>query len=124
MRPLCGLASPIFAGYTVTMIRKLGIDIPTEAVAAFCREWRVAELSLFGSARDGILRDESDVDLLVTFNSQAKWTLLDLVTMEESLANIFGRPVDLVTRGGVERSANRLRKKAILETAEPIYVAR
>jgi len=35
---------------------------------------------------------------------------------------IFGRNVDLVSRRGVERSQNYIRRKAILSSAQVIYV--
>ena len=41
--------------------------------------------------------------------------------MQEKLAEMFGRPVDLVSRRAIERSRNRYRKHSILSTATPIY---
>jgi predicted nucleotidyltransferase len=43
--------------------------------------------------------------------------------MEEELAKIFGRPVDLCERPGVERSRNRYRKASILSSAVMLDVA-
>jgi len=68
--------------------------------------------------------EDSDVDLLVVFEPEADWSLFDQVTMEEELAAILGRKVDLVSRRAVERSPNWIRRKAILESAETIHVAR
>ena len=48
-------------------------------------------------------------------------SLLDHVTMREELMVLFGRDVDLVTRKGVERSRNSLRRDAILESAKVVY---
>ena len=48
-------------------------------------------------------------------------TLLDWADMQEKLAELFGRPVDLVSRGAIERSRNRYRKHFILSKATPIY---
>jgi len=87
----------------------------------FCRKWKITEFSLFGS----ILRDnfgpDSDVDVMVSFESGAHWSLLDLVEMKEELQEIFQRPVDLLTRRAVERSQNWIRREAILRDAERIY---
>ncbi|MHB9038400.1 MAG: nucleotidyltransferase family protein [Armatimonadota bacterium] len=89
----------------------------------FCKRWGIAELALFGS----VLRDDfgpnSDVDVLVTFSPGARPTLFDMVHMQDELAGILGREVDLVSRRGVESSANYLRRKAILESAEVVYAA-
>jgi predicted nucleotidyltransferase len=43
--------------------------------------------------------------------------------MEQELAGIFGRPVDLVSRRAIEQSPNPIRRQQILESAETLYVA-
>jgi hypothetical protein len=43
--------------------------------------------------------------------------------MQEELKEIVGRSVDLVSRRGIERSRNVIRKKAILDSAEVYYAA-
>ena len=98
------------------------IPIPQEKIAEFCGRWKITELALFGSVlRDGF-RPDSDVDVLVTFAPEAEWSLFDHVTMEEELSSILDRKVDLVSRRAIERSRNWIRRKAILEAAEPFYV--
>ena len=62
--------------------------------------------------------------LVIYWNALQGPFLFDDVDMEEELSVIFGRKVDLVSRRAVERSDNWIRRKAILSTAEPIYVAR
>src|SRR5260370_10551299 len=99
---------------------KLEYDI--ETVRQFCRERRIAKLELFGSALRGDLRPDSDVDLLCTLKSDDECTLLGWADMQFKLADIFGRPVDRVSRWAIERSRNRDRRQAILSTAKPIYV--
>lgn len=100
------------------------VPIDRRKVAEFCRRWKITELALFGSVLRDDFRPGSDIDLLVTFAPDADWSLLDHVTMEEELSNILGRKIDLVSRRAVERSGNWIRRKEILETAEPFYVAR
>ena len=78
---------------------------------------------MFGSALREDFGPESDVDLLVAFDEEARHSLFDMVRMEEELGEIFGREIDLVERAGIERSRNYLRRKAILESAETIYAA-
>ena len=92
-----------------------------EKLGRFCRERGIARLELFGSALGDDFRDESDVDLLATLRSDARPTLLDWADMQEKLAELFGRSVDLVSRRAIERSRNRYRKHSILSTATPIY---
>jgi hypothetical protein len=90
-------------------------------IAEFCDKWRITEFSLFGSALREDFRPDSDVDVMVSFDPHAEWSLLDLAEMQEELSSIMGRDVDLVTRRGVEQSRNLLRKEAILSSAETIY---
>jgi uncharacterized protein len=87
----------------------------------FCRQNGISRLELFGSARGENFHESSDVDLLATLRSDARPTLLDWADMQEQLAAMFGRPVDLVSRRAVEHSRNRYRKHSILSTATPIY---
>jgi len=93
-------------------------------VEAFCKKWKVQELSLFGSVLREDFGPDSDVDVLVTFQSSAAWGFDEVAEMEAELARLLRRPVDLVERRAVERSENYIRRREILRTAEPVYVAR
>ena len=99
------------------------LDLPQEQMAQFCQRWQITELALFGSVLRPDFRAESDIDVLVTFAPEAQWSLLDHVEMQDELEAILGRPVDLLTRAGIERSQNYLRRRAILNSAEVIYAA-
>ena len=99
------------------------VSIPKDRLVDFCRRWKVAELSLFGSALREDFRPESDVDLLVSFAPGVQWGFDDVLTMKEELATLFGRPVDLVERRPVEASENYIRRRHILSPLEPLYVA-
>ena len=105
-------------------MRRLSLDLREPLWADFCRRWKVSELALFGSAIRDDFKRESDVDVLVTFSGRARWSLLDLVKMQDELSSLWKRPVDLLTRRAVERSQNWIRRKAILESAEVVYAAR
>ncbi|MCY3955030.1 MAG: nucleotidyltransferase family protein [Nitrospira sp.] len=98
------------------------IDIPRDEIASFCKRWKVTELALFGSVLRDDFGPESDVDVLARFEEEARHTLFDLDRMEEELTTIFRRKVDLVSWQGVEQSQNYIRRKAILQSAETIYV--
>ncbi len=97
------------------------IEIPTDKIADFCQRWKITELALFGSVLRDDFRSDSDVDILVTFDPDAHRTLFDMVDMQDELEAVFGRKVDLVSRRGIERSRNYLRRKAILNSAQIIY---
>ncbi len=103
---------------------KIDIDIASETMTSFCQKWMITELCLFGS----VLRDDfgpgSDIDVLVTFSTEARWSLFDLVQIENELSQLLKRKVDLVEREAVARSPNYIRRKNILESAKVIYAAR
>jgi len=81
----------------------------------------VTRFALFGSVVRDDFRPDSDVDVLVAFADDARPTLLELIRMEEELASLFGRQVDLLTWRGVEHSRNPSRRSAILNSAQGIY---
>jgi uncharacterized protein len=68
-------------------------------LAEICRRNDVTRLRLFGSASRGEDRPESDVDLLVDFDRPKGF--FELVRLERELEQFFGRPVDLLTEGGL-----------------------
>ena len=100
----------------------LPIKLPEAKISNFCDRWKVRELALFGSVLRDDFRPDSDIDLLVTFSPDADWSLFDHVQMQQELANILERQVDLVSKRAIERSHNWIRRRKILETAKIIYV--
>jgi len=96
----------------------LPVDIDTERLRDVCERYGVASLEVFGSVARGEDRLGSDVDLLYVLKPDARlgFTLFDL---EDELASIFGRPVDLVAR----KSINKYIREQILAEAQPLYAA-
>ena len=99
------------------------INVSTEKLAAFCKRWLIIELALFGSVLRDDFGPESDVDVLVRFEPNARHTLLDMVQMEDELCSILGRKVDLIERAAIENSPNYIRRNSILQSAKTIYAA-
>jgi uncharacterized protein len=97
------------------------IAIDRMKLADFCREWRLIELSLFGSVLREDFGPESDVDVLVSFEPHAQPSLRDLLQMQQQLEALFCHRGDLLTRRSVEANENYIRRKAILDSAEAIY---
>ena len=100
----------------------LPIELPKVQINKFCESWKIKELALFGSVLRDDFRPDSDIDVLVTFSPNANWSLFDHVKMQQELANILERQVDLVSKRAIERSHNWIRRREILETAKIIYV--
>ena len=59
----------------------------------------VVRLSLFGSTARGDHRPESDIDVLAVFDSTRRISLLDVAGIEQQIAGILGRAVELVEEG-------------------------
>jgi uncharacterized protein len=91
-----------------------------DRIVDFCRRWRIQELALFGSILRNDFRPDSDVDVLVTFEPDAPWTLWDLSRMRFELEELFGRKVDLVEKKALR---NPFRRQAILADQQVVYAA-
>ncbi len=74
------------------------IDIPREQIADFCRRNHIRRLALFGSVLRDDFHPDSDVDVLVEFEPDAR-VGLRFFALEAELSEIFGRKVDLNTAG-------------------------
>jgi len=98
----------------------VNIAVPRDVLEPFCQRWRARELASFGSAVRDDFGPDSDVDMLVSFDADAPWSLWDLITMRDELGALFGRPVDLVEREGLR---NPFRRQRILETRRVIYAS-
>ena len=99
------------------------IQVDRQRLADFCRQWKVTVVEFFGSVLRDDFRPDSDVDVLVTFAPDGRYSLFDLVHIEEELEKMLGRKVDLVERGAIEQSENYIRRKHILNSAQTVYVA-
>jgi predicted nucleotidyltransferase len=98
------------------------LHVSRDSIADFCRRHDIRQLCLFGSAIRSDFGPDSDVDVLVEPAENKKLGMFELVSMEQELAEIFGRDVDLVTRDAVEQSRNHIRRRHILTDLEPVYV--
>jgi predicted nucleotidyltransferase len=90
-----------------------------EALSALCRRYRIRRLSLFGSVLKGTSRPDSDIDLLVEFETGATPTLLDMATIQDALSDLLGRNVDLRTPAELSRYF----REQVLREARVQYVA-
>ncbi len=95
------------------------IEFAADKIAEFCRRHCIRRMALFGS----ILRDDftadSDVDVLVELDPDARIGLLTFVGIQQELAEMIGRRVDLNTPDCLSR---RFRDEVLREAKEQ-YVA-
>ena len=94
--------------------------IPKDKLVVFCRKNHIRKLSLFGSALHGQLHPNSDIDLLVEFESGHVPGLITLAGMEIELTEMLGRKADLRTH----RDLSRYFRDQVINTAEVQYEAR
>ncbi|TWT45451.1 Nucleotidyltransferase domain protein [Phycisphaerae bacterium RAS1] len=86
------------------------IPIDHAALAALCRRWHIAELSLFGSVLRDDFGPDSDVDVLIRFEPGRTpgWEIVDL---GDELSALFGgRRVDIVNPRYLDK---RLRERVL-----------
>lgn len=93
--------------------------VPQEELPAFCRRHHIYRLSLFGSVLRDDFAPDSDVDVLVEFESGHTPGFFGLFDMEEELSTLLGgRHVDLRT----PEDLSRYFRDEVLATAEVQYV--
>lgn len=96
--------------------------IPPDRLAKFCRANGIVSLAVFGSAMRYDFGPASDIDVLVEF-APGQTPGLGFVDIADELSDLFGKPVDVLTRSAVERSPNFIRRTEILESAKVVYAA-
>lgn len=95
-----------------------GHEIDRGRLAEICDHFGIVELALFGSVGRGEESSDSDVDLLYVAAEGAQLGFA-LNRLEDELAELFGRPVDLVSR----KSLHRLLRDRVEREATTLYAA-
>ncbi len=94
------------------------IDIPLDKIANFCQRRKITEMALFGSVVRDDFHSKSDIDVLVSFAPDARYSLFDLAYIREELEMILEHDVDLVEKAALR---NPFRRHHILKNAQVIY---
>lgn len=77
------------------------LEIPQEAIAAFCKRHRIRKLYFFGSVLRDDFTPDSDVDVLIDFEPGTRVGLITLAGMEIELSGILGRRAEIHTINGL-----------------------
>jgi predicted nucleotidyltransferase len=87
-----------------------------------CRQYRVQQLDLFGSAATGAFHsNESDLDFLVEFQPIPAGAYADTYFgLLEALERLFGKPVDLVVASAIR---NPYFRQSVEQTRALLYAA-
>ena len=95
------------------------IALPDRQLSDFCRRYHVRRLALFGSVLREDFRPDSDVDVLVAFETGTHVGFLTLARMQRELSDLFKRPVDLVPMDGLKAVI----RESVLSSAQDVYAA-
>lgn len=94
------------------------LDVDRVRLDALCRRFGIARLDVFGSVARGEDGPGSDVDLLYEL-AQGRSLGWEIEDLSQDLADLFGRPVDLVSR----KALHLLIRDQVLADTELFYVA-
>lgn len=95
------------------------IETNIQKIAALCKKYKVNKLFVFGSILTNRFNDDSDVDLVVSFNKAEVSDYFDnYFDFKYALEELFGREVDLLEEQTIK---NPYLKKNVDATKVLIY---
>jgi putative addiction module CopG family antidote len=97
--------------------RKDDVVAALKALEPELRARGVVSAALFGSIVHGTARPDSDVDVLIGVDPEARFDLIDLVGVKNLLGDHLGREIDVVDRD----SLKPLLRDSILPEAETVF---
>jgi predicted nucleotidyltransferase len=104
-----------------TLVIGGNIEISRSELRDVAQRFHIRRLYLFGSAARGELRPDSDIDLLVEFDSQGSPSMGGMVDIQDAFVKLFhGRKVDVATPSILN---NPYRKRSIEKDMEELYAA-
>jgi predicted nucleotidyltransferase len=95
-----------------------GTPVDRARLAEVCERYGITELSVFGSVVRDVAGPDSDVDLLYVLAS-GRHLGFSINRLEDELAELFGRPVDLVSKAAL----HRVIRDDVLAEAQSLYAA-
>lgn len=95
------------------------IDVDGEELARICEEHGIEKLALFGSVLRDDFDPDSDVDILVTFDPDARVGLIELAGIQRELSELVGRKIDLVPANSLKPAL----RDDVISSAETLHAA-
>lgn len=75
----------------------LHIQVNQEQIADFCRRHHIRRFAFFGSVLRDDFRPDSDVDVLIEFESGYRLGFFELIRMQQEFSRLIGREADFRT---------------------------
>lgn len=97
------------------------IDLNIKKIIQLCKQYKVRDLSVFGSILTNRFNSNSDIDLLVNFNTEnhEQWDYVDnYFGFRDALESLLGRNVDLIEEQGLK---NPLLRRNVESSKVRIY---
>ena len=94
------------------------LEIDRASLEDLGRRYHIRRLAFFGSVLRDDFRDDSDVDVLVEFQPDAR-VGLSFFSLQDELSRLLGRQVDLSTPGFLSREF----RDRVIREARPVYEA-
>jgi predicted nucleotidyltransferase len=96
------------------------LKVPQEKITVFCLKYHIRKLALFGSVLRDDFRPDSDVDVLVEFESGHVPGFIGLAGIERELSAILGgRRIDMRT----PQDLSKYFRQKVVSEAEVQYAA-
>ena len=73
------------------------IGLSKDQIAEFCKKNHIKKFAFYGSILRDDFRPNSDIDVLVDFDQEAKMDLIRMAEIEIELSDIVGKRVDMRT---------------------------
>jgi len=85
------------------MSNKDRVKLTKDQIAGFCSKNHILKFAYFGSILRDDFNSDSDIDILIELDPDARIGLLEMAKMEIELSEMIGRKVDLRTPGDLSK---------------------
>ena len=96
---------------------RVRIAVPQDRIDEYCRQHHSRWLALFGPVLRENFRPDSDVDMLVEFEPDHRYTYFTLAQIEDDLSTLLGRRADV----HMPKSLHPFLRDKVLDQAEALY---
>lgn len=107
----------VFLLYIISVLVNMSTEKLLKKIQHTLKDGNVQFAALFGSRAKGLARSTSDYDFLVKFAPSYKYTIFDLVDLQNKLRRNLKKSVDVITVNGL----NPKMKSEVYKTMKVVY---